>query len=459
MRPFPALAAFAAAASLVAAAPAAAATWTAPATVSTPHTFVFGLEAGSSGDGSVVADWGFQDGTGSVSTAGVRGASLAPGAAAFAGERTLPGDTLRVIPYARRSVAALIFTRAFATTRDRLAVAFGSVDGPSLGAARTVATEDTAFLPSFAMASDGTGLLAWISRASGNRRVVKVSLRAAGGRFGAPSIIAGTGRANSVVAAVGPQGQRLVGFERSGHLFARYRTAGHNWGPIEDLGAVAAGTDNHLAALVTSGGRATIADVHRQLSEGGDAGPLLVDAWVRPVGATRFRAAQRLEQADGVAAQDPALVPAESRGAVLAWAGGDPGAPATPDGPSTRVKVSVMGADGRYGPAQSLSAAAQPVEAVAAASNGSTAIVSWVRIDPASDGDGQVMAALRPAFGAFGAPEAVSPSENASATAPGFTAPPASRPFVLWASRPGGEGPGVPLAQIRTFVRFAQRTP
>src|SRR3954454_23734747 len=184
MRPLRPLAAAAATASLaaaslaVAAAPAAAATWTAPATVSTPHTFVFGLEAGSSADGSVVADWGFQDGTGSVSTTGVRGATLAPGAAAFAGERTLPGDTLRVIPYARRSVAALIFTRAFATTRDRLAVAFGSVDGPSLGAARTVAPEDTAFLPSFAMASDGTGLLAWISRASGNRRVVKLSLRA-----------------------------------------------------------------------------------------------------------------------------------------------------------------------------------------------------------------------------------------------------------------------------------------
>jgi hypothetical protein len=459
MRPLPVLAAVAAAASLLAAAPAGAATWSPPATISTPHTFLSGLEAASSADGSVVADWGFQDGTGTAATSGVRGASLAPGAAAFGGERTLPSDTARVVPYARRSVAALVFTRGFATSRDRLAVAFGSVDGPSLSAARTVATDDVAFLPSFAVASDGTGLLAWISRASGNRRVVKVSLRAAGGRFGAPSIIAGTGRANSVVAAVGPQGQRVVAFERSGHLFARYRAAGRNWTPIEDLGVIAAGTDNHLAALVTSGGRAMIADVHRQLTEGGDTGPLLVDAWTRPVGATRFRAAQRLEQADGVQAEDPALVPAESRGAVLAWVGGDPGAPATPDGPSTRVRVSVMGADGRFGAPQALSAAAQPVKAVAAASNGDTAIVSWVRIDATSDGDGQVLASLRPVFGAFTAPEEVSPHENASETAPGFTAPPASRPFVAWASRPGGEGPGVPLAQIQTFVRVAQRTP
>jgi hypothetical protein len=459
MRPFPALAAVAAAASLVAAAPAGAATWSPPETISSPHTFISGLEAASSSTGSVVADWRFGDGTGTAATNGVRGASLAPGATAFGGERTLPRDTARVIPYARRSVAALLITEGFAGARDRLAVAFGSADGPSLGARRTVQTDDVAFVPSFAVASDGTGLLAWISRASGNRRVVKVSLRAAGGRFGAPSIIAGTGRANSIVAAVGPQGQRVVAFERSGHLFARYRAARRNWTPIEDLGAVAAGTDNHLAALITSGGRAMIADVHRQLTEGGDAGPLFVDAWVRPVGATRFRAAQRLEQADGVAAQDAALVPAESRGAILAWVGGDPGAPATPDGPSTRVRASVMGADGRFGPAQALSGAAQPVKAVAAASNGTTAIVSWVRIDATSDGDGQVLASLRPVFGAFTAPEEVSPHENASETAPGFTPPPANRPFVAWASRPGGEGPGVPLAQIKTFVRVAQRTP
>src|SRR4051794_26608458 len=223
MRPLPVLAAAAAAASLLAAAPAGAATWTPPATVSTPHTFVFGLEAGSSGNGTVVADWGFQDGTGTAATTGTRGASLPPGAAAFTGERTLPRDTLRVIPYAQRSVAALEFTRGFAAGGDRVAVAFGSVDGPSLGTARTVQTDDVAFLPSMAMASDGTGLVAYIARASGARRQVKVSVRAPGGCFGAPSIISGTGRANSVVTAVGPQGQRLVAFEKGGRLLVRVR--------------------------------------------------------------------------------------------------------------------------------------------------------------------------------------------------------------------------------------------
>src|SRR3954447_5888602 len=379
MPPSPALPAVAAAAALVAVPPAAAATWTAPATISTPHTFVFGLEAGSSGNGSVVADWGFQDGVGTGRTNGVRGASLAPGAGAFGGERTLPNDTLRVIPYAQRSVGALVFTPGFATSRARVAVAFGSADGPSLGTPRTIQTDDVAFLPSMALASDGTGLVAWISRASGNRRQVKVSLRAPGGRFGAPSIISGTGRANSITTAVGPQGQRLVAFERNGRLMARYRAAGHSWGSLQDLGAVASGTDNELAALVTSGGRAMIADVHRQLTEGGSDAPLVVAAWVQPVGATRFRAGQRLEQGGVIQASAPALVPIEARGAALAWVGGDPGAPDTPNGPSTRVKVSVMGTDGRFAAAQPLSAAGEPVKAVAGGGGGGGARVQWGR--------------------------------------------------------------------------------
>jgi hypothetical protein len=457
MRPFPALTVVVAAASLLATAPAGAATWSPPETISIPHTFVFRLEAASSNDGSVVADWSFGDGTGTGATSGTRGASLAPGAAAFGPERTLPSATTQVVPYARRSIAALLRTNLDAAgSRVRLAVAFGSADGPSLGAPRTVATDAVAFVPRLALGADGSGLLAWVARASGDRRVVKVALRAPGGRFGTPSTISGTGRANTLTAAAGPQGQRVVAFERSGHLFARYRPAGRNWSATEDLGAVAAGTDNHLAALITSGGRAMIADVHRQLTEGGGAGPLFVDAWVRPVGATRFGAVQRLEQAD-VAASDPALVQGDGRGAVLAWAGGD--GPATPNGPGSRAKVSVMGTDGRFGAAQPLSPPAQPVTAVGAAGNGSATIVSWVRIDPGSDVSGQVFAAVRPVGGAFGPPETVSPDEHASATAPAFTRTPDNRPLVLWASRPGGEGPGVPLAQIRTFVRVAQRTP
>src|SRR4051794_2360706 len=94
--PLPATAA--AAAVLLAAGPASAATWTAPATIATPHTFVSGLEAGSSANGTVVADWGFQDGIGTSRTNGVRGASLAPGAGAFGRERTLPGGPPRVVP-------------------------------------------------------------------------------------------------------------------------------------------------------------------------------------------------------------------------------------------------------------------------------------------------------------------------------------------------------------------------
>lgn len=461
MRPFPALAAVAAAASLVAAAPAAAATWTAPTTISAPHTFVSPLRSAASGNGTAVLDWRFQDGIGTGATAGARGAALLPGASAFGPERTLPSATSKVVPYAQRSVAALQQTALDAAGRRvRLAVAFGSADGPSLGTARTVATDDVAFVPSLAVGADGSGLLAWIARASGNRRVVKVSLRGPGGRFGAPSIIAGTGRANSIVGAVGARGERVVAFERGGRLLARFRAVGHNWGSIEDLGPVAAGTDNELAALIGGAGRATIADVHRQLSEGGSSAPLLVDAWVRPAGASRFRASQRLEAGGPVEAAAPVLRPLGQRGALLAWLGTDPASPGTPGGPGRRVAVSLMSeADGRFGAPQPLSAPGEAAAGLGGATNGDQAIVSWVRLAPTSDSSGQVLASVRLSGAGFAPAEAVSPFENASLTAPGFVPTAPATPFVAWASRPGGEGPGIPLAQIKTFVRFAQRRP
>ena len=464
------LAPAAAVAALLAAAPAGAATWTAPTTVSAPHTFIAPLRSAAGGNGTALLSWRFQDGVGTSATSGARGATMLPGTTAFGPERLLPGATTQMEPYAQRSVAALQQTALDAAGRRvRLAIAFGSLqgrfasarNGPFLGNDRTVATDDVAFVPSLAMAADGSGLLAWIARASGNRRVVKVSVRSPGGRFGRPSIIVGTGRANSIVAAVGDGGRGVVAFERGGRLLARVRSFRHVWGPIEDLGPVAAGTDNELAALVGGAGRMTVVDVHRQLSEGGATGRLLVDAWVRPSGAARFRAAQRLETGGQVASSAPALVPFGSREAVLAWLGTDPASQGTPGGPGRRVLVSFMGSDARFRAPQALSAPGEAAAGLGAASNGADVVVSWVRLAPASDTSGQVLAAVRLGGAAgFGPAEVVSPPENASATAPGFV-PVAGggRPFVAWTSRPGGEGPGIPLAQIQTFVRVAQRQP
>src|SRR5919199_1733602 len=141
----------AAAAALVAAAPAGAATWSAPTTVSAPHTFVSPLRASASGNGTALLTWRFQDGVRAGATTGARGATLLPGATAFGPERTLPSATTQAVPYAQRSVATLQQTaRDAAGRRVRLAVAFGSLrgpfagapNGPFLGTARTVATDD-----------------------------------------------------------------------------------------------------------------------------------------------------------------------------------------------------------------------------------------------------------------------------------------------------------------------------
>src|SRR4051794_27446229 len=246
------LPAIAAAAARPAAAPARAAPGPAPVTISPPHTFALGLEAGATADGTLAADWGFQDGAGNGATTGARGASLAPGGTAFGPESVLPRDLAQLVAYGRHSIAGLVFSRRVAGTRDRLAIAFGSPDGPSLGRGRTVATDDVAFLPRLAVASNGSGLLAWIARASRGRRIVRVAIKGAGARFGRASTIAGTGRADTVTAAVDAQGDRLVAFVRSGRLLARYRPRDRGWAPVDDLGPVAAGTDNRPAALVTS---------------------------------------------------------------------------------------------------------------------------------------------------------------------------------------------------------------
>src|SRR3954453_22616596 len=99
-----------AAASLLAAAPAGAATWTPPATVSAPHTFIAPLASAPSATGTSILSWRCQDGVGAGATAGARGASFPPGATTFAPERTLSSGTTQLVPYAQRSVAALVPT-------------------------------------------------------------------------------------------------------------------------------------------------------------------------------------------------------------------------------------------------------------------------------------------------------------------------------------------------------------
>ena len=72
--------------------------------------------------------------------------------------------------------------------------------------------------------------------------------------------------------------------------------------------------------------------------------------------------------------------------------------------------------------------------------------------------DGIVRAATLGPGATFGPVEDVSPAEAAHEVRLG-TDPRYAGPVALWTARPGGTGPGTPIAQIRTVVRSAVRLP
>src|SRR3954447_13531833 len=97
---------------LALAAPAQAATWTSPETVSdTPHTFAGPLSAATTGNGSIVAAWPWQQGVGETSQGGAGAAGRPPGQA-FGPEHTAPLGLLDVGAYASTRTLAIAQTLA-----------------------------------------------------------------------------------------------------------------------------------------------------------------------------------------------------------------------------------------------------------------------------------------------------------------------------------------------------------
>jgi len=88
-------------------------------------------------------------------------------------------------------------------------------------------------------------------------------------------------------------------------------------------------------------------------------------------------------------------------------------------------------------------------------------VVAWVQPVDGQDGDGVARAAAVPAGipgAAFGPVEDVSPAEAVHEVRLADDSR-AGQPVAVWTARPGGTGPGVALAQLRTLVRSAARLP
>ena len=196
--------------------------WSPPGNVSAPHLFVDPVDVTASADGTALAWWAWQDGTGTAARTGWSLASRPPGATAFGAQRSAPSGTVAVEAYAKTRAIALT-DRALGPAnigRTRLSAAFGATSG-SFGSQRTVADGPRLDRPVLNANANGDAAIAYFQdRGTTNDRVM-VSLRRAGGSFGTPFQV-GQGPIRSVAIAVGTRGDVLVAWDARGTIRARY---------------------------------------------------------------------------------------------------------------------------------------------------------------------------------------------------------------------------------------------
>jgi hypothetical protein len=416
--------------------------WSPSQNLSTPHLFVDPVRVTASGDGTALAWWSWQDGTGAGARTGWSLASRPPGTPVFGAERAAPSGTVAVATYASTRAIALT-DRSIGPAnvgRTRLSVAFGATSG-TFGTQRTVADGPRLDRPVLAANARGDAAIAYFQDVGSTNDRVMVSLRRAGGSFGAPFQIA-HGRIRSVAVAVGPRGDVLVAWDARGTIQARYRSpSASGFQPIETI----ASEPTFFAQIhpaVADGGRCYVAWSAQLLTEGGSRGPVFNEVAVRPSG-HRFRAAQLLERDASNRSQAPIAIATQGRDATVAWTGFD--------GANSRARVASTDPSARFGAPQDVSPAGRDGVVSDLAAAGGTRLVVW---DNGSFDANQVFAALAPPGAPFGPAEAVSAAQEARAG----RAILAGVPTIVWTNRPAGSHPPGGLTAVQTFAQAATRT-
>jgi hypothetical protein len=415
--------------------------WSATQNLSSPHLFVDPVEVTASGDGTALAWWMRQDGIGTSARLGWNLASRAPGATAFGPERAAPSDTVAIDGFAQTRAIALIDQAIGPANigRTRLRVGFGRTSG-SFDAPRTIADGPRLDRPVLAVNATGDAAVAYFQDRGVTNDRVMVSVRRAGGSFGAPFQV-GHGAIRSVAIAVGPRGDILVAWDARGTIRARYRpTTRSGFDPIETI----ASEPTYFAqihAAVTDVGRCYLAWSAQFLSEGGTRGPVFNEVAVRPSGG-RFRAAQLLERDPETRSQEPIALATEGRDATVAWTGFD--------GANARVRTASTDPTAHFGTPQDVSPAGSDGVVSDLAATAGTRLVVW---DNGSFDANQVFAALATAGAPFGAPEAVSAAQEARAGQAVF----APQPTIVWTNRPAGSHPPGGINAVQTFAQAATR--
>lgn len=432
---------------------AAAATWSSPLDVSSPSTFVNGPFIGFGSSGAGIAAWGWQDGVGEGSRSGERVASR-PASGTFAPERPAPAAVAPPVVYGSNRVAVLSepTTIRGRRPRARVQVTFGRITG-SFGRPKTIATLTPFRLPAIAANDAGDIAVAYIRVVGrGGRRVVGLAVRGHGRRFGRPRLVS-RGGANSVTVAVGPRGDVVVAWEREGRIEARIRRPGGRLGRVRRVGR-GAKLGTRLRAAVGRRGRVWVAWSSQQTSEGGDIGPFTLQSAVTKRGRITFQAPRQLDRYDRPASDEATFDLALDRrdNGYVAWS--------TFDGQRFRARLASAGRSGRFVRFETLS---QPgydavVSDLATSRRSGEAIVVWSRLDDVGEVGTSVLAGYRPPTGAYPGEEQVSRGDRARVPAVAFD-PASGLPTAVWSQREGPDAPGVPLEQIRTFLRASTRAP
>lgn len=409
-----------AAAGALAPAATAAPPWSAPETVprsAAANPFTIGLSLGNVERGALGFTSIVPPRTGCTQIASVAGVGRgAPGR-----PRSLAPYDLAAPPVAYANIHAILLQRRTLDSRcrsSRLAVSFASLPGP-LGKRRILA--DGLDLTDGAVAINARGQAAAVwtedkgyrGRRANNDRLY-LALRPAGGRFGRPSVLVGSGKLSGVSVAYGPAGDLLVAFERRAidargrtgprRVGARFRRAGHSFGARADLGPHQGVTD--LVTAVTAGGRGYVAwGTQDGGIEAND--PFNVYAATKPAGPRAFRAAVHLFGGRGASIDRPqgrlGLATSAEAG-LLAFSGLADGGPGV--GTIRPVLVSDTGAGGTFRPPERVEGAGGVTGGVAIGRDGAATLV-WTQMRNSEEAAG-VVAATRPPGGRF-ALELVSP--------------------------------------------------
>lgn len=283
---------------------------------------------------------------------------------------------------------ALLLARRFGPFSGgsfRLLYAYGRSDG-SFGPPQRLA--ELRGLPVAAHNRSGEAIVAWA--ATGHGAALRVSERAAGGKFSAPRTRS-PARIGNYAVAINARGDRVLAWWRGDRIEARVRPAGRRWGAVQLVARARQEPDPGISALVTSTGRIVVAWGTAERLE--DAGmDLAFGVAMREPG--RGWRAWRLERARDVDVSSGELtVPlvAGDGATYVAWSG------------ARGVMLARVSARGPSVPALVSGGQDRTVLDDAAAGPGRALAMSWRR--ELGDGSIDTYAAVRGRTGGFSAPE------------------------------------------------------